>query len=116
MSGLCDDDRSFGPASACRDTDFTLPFQDTVFSLVPNLVFLVAGCFEAWSYRRTPRLVLHFGQQSATGRALSLVKLLAACAFLAPQIACTTIWPNRQWTATAAWASAIAATVRRTAS
>ncbi|KAJ7664453.1 P-loop containing nucleoside triphosphate hydrolase protein [Mycena polygramma] len=38
---FCPQDRSFGPASSCRDLDFTLYFEQTILSLCPDIIFVV---------------------------------------------------------------------------
>ncbi|KAJ7230413.1 hypothetical protein GGX14DRAFT_692155 [Mycena pura] len=37
----CVQDKSFGPASTCRDLDFTLYFEQTILSFSPDVVFIV---------------------------------------------------------------------------
>ncbi|EPS93155.1 hypothetical protein FOMPIDRAFT_1056220 [Fomitopsis schrenkii] len=44
MAGSCLQDASFGPASTCRNLDFTLYFQQTILSFTPDVVFIVLAC------------------------------------------------------------------------
>ena len=110
--GVCANDASFGPASACRDTDFTLAFESIVFSVVPNLLFLLPALAELVSYRRKPVVVVQWRSQPAFGRALLAAKSVALGALLALSLACAALWPDRHWSATLAWSSSIVATVR----
>jgi len=109
---LCADDDSFGPASACRDTDFTLSFESIVFSVVPSLLFLLTAVAELASYRRKLVVVVPWRSQPAVHRALLAAKAVALCALGALSVACAALWPDRHWSATLAWSSSIIATVR----
>ncbi|KAK7736546.1 hypothetical protein SLS53_006977 [Cytospora paraplurivora] len=53
-SSVCYDDFTFGPfVSACReDFDFTLLFEEIVFSFVPSACFLTLSAYRIWSLRQ----------------------------------------------------------------
>ncbi|ROW06684.1 hypothetical protein VPNG_06754 [Cytospora leucostoma] len=53
-SSVCYDDFTFGPfVSACRgDFDFTLLFEEIVFSCVPSACFLTLSAYRIWSLRQ----------------------------------------------------------------
>ncbi|KZT65538.1 P-loop containing nucleoside triphosphate hydrolase protein [Daedalea quercina L-15889] len=41
MGTACPQDASFGPASTCRNLDFTLYFQQAMLSFIPDIIFIV---------------------------------------------------------------------------
>lgn len=53
---ICHDDTTLGPfVSGCRGNfDFTLLFEETVFSILPSACFLILSAYRLWSLRRRP--------------------------------------------------------------
>ncbi|KUI69993.1 Multidrug resistance-associated protein 1 [Cytospora mali] len=56
VSSICHNDLTLGPfVSGCRgDFDFTLLFEDIVFSIVPSACFLIMSAYRIWSIKGRP--------------------------------------------------------------
>ncbi|KAF4511346.1 hypothetical protein G6O67_003152 [Ophiocordyceps sinensis] len=85
----CNDD-SFGPvAKGCyRDFDFTILFENTILSILPSLMVILAASTRIWHLHRQQRLV-------AAGK-LQVVKLLALAIYTALQAALVSFWSTHQ--------------------
>lgn len=56
-------DLSFGPVSPARTFDFTLLFEDTVLTIVPTTVFLVAAVSRVlWLVSKPNKVVTSFSR------------------------------------------------------
>ncbi|KAJ7863186.1 P-loop containing nucleoside triphosphate hydrolase protein [Mycena leptocephala] len=79
----CAQDTSFGPASTCRELDFTLYFEQTILSFSPDVIFVVfAGLRLAYLKSQTGRV-----RHSGLGYAFLALKVLAALLVVATTIA-----------------------------
>lgn len=58
-NSLCQNDNTFGPfVQGCRDEfDFTLLFEETVFSIVPSACFLTLSAYRIWRMQGKPTSV-----------------------------------------------------------
>ncbi|GJJ06129.1 hypothetical protein Clacol_000318 [Clathrus columnatus] len=50
----CSNDPSFGPGSACRALDFTLFFENTILSIIPDVVFFACAVARVCYLRKKP--------------------------------------------------------------
>ncbi|KAL7413440.1 P-loop containing nucleoside triphosphate hydrolase protein [Mrakia frigida] len=57
---LCGNDGSFGPSSSCRKggLDFTITFEQSILSLVPNILFLLFALLRIYFLSRKPSRLL----------------------------------------------------------
>ncbi|KAJ7618244.1 P-loop containing nucleoside triphosphate hydrolase protein [Mycena polygramma] len=81
MSAVCAQDSSFGPGSSCRSLDFTVEFEQTILSLSPDIVFLLAASCRIIYLKRQPK-------QPPTAKGNALLALKCAIGLLV--IACAT--------------------------
>nr|GAT47975.1 predicted protein [Mycena chlorophos] len=75
----CPQDRTFGPASTCRDLDFTLDFEQTILSLSPDVVFIAIAALRLAFLSRQSRCT----NNSKLSYALLAIKCLASLFVLA---------------------------------
>ncbi|KIW26309.1 uncharacterized protein PV07_09410 [Cladophialophora immunda] len=76
-----DADNTFGPvvASCARSFDFTLLFEQSVLSLVPNAVFLLFAASRLW-------VLLHVPTRTTKHGWTSIAKVIAACILVVIQL------------------------------
>ncbi|KAF7321121.1 hypothetical protein HMN09_00200000 [Mycena chlorophos] len=79
----CPQDRTFGPASTCRNLDFTLDLEQTNLSLSPDAVFIAAFTPRVAFLSRQPRRT----SNSALSYALLAIKCLASLFVLGTTLA-----------------------------
>jgi ATP-binding cassette, subfamily C (CFTR/MRP), member 1 len=68
----CGGDDSFGPILGpgwdCHNFDFTILFEDCLFSLIPSIIAVLAAAYRIWGVFNRPKIV-----NWPLGRALKLV-------------------------------------------
>ncbi|KAH9920611.1 P-loop containing nucleoside triphosphate hydrolase protein [Fomitopsis serialis] len=67
----CPQDTSFGPASTCRDLDFTLQFEQMILSFTPDVIFVAFAALRLAACARTKSLL------GTPGWPLVLAKLIS---------------------------------------
>ncbi|KAF7297369.1 hypothetical protein MIND_00970400 [Mycena indigotica] len=88
----CSQDKSFGPASTCRDLDFSLYFEQTILSLSPDVVFIVL-CVLRLAYLSTQSRKV---ASSAWSYTLLALKCVATCFVLGTTIAFLVLARHKQ--------------------
>lgn len=57
----CDGDDSFGPALGsgldCHNFDFTIFFEDCIFSLIPSILVIVAAAYRVFLLLKRPKII-----------------------------------------------------------
>lgn len=110
--GLCDDDGSLGPASGCRDTDFTLAFGD-LLSAIACALSLVALTWRTASLVRSSPTCAIARWARCRGLVLLAVKAIAGLALISTALACCALWPDNGSVAIVSLALTAASVVRR---
>lgn len=72
-------DAAFGPGQDCRPFDFTIAFEQYIFSIAPPAIFILAAVFRLKSLSKSPALV--------AGNVFQLCKIGAVALFAALQLA-----------------------------
>ena len=112
LLGTCDDDATLGPASSCRDTDFTLAFGDLLSAIVCGLV-VAATLWRVTALVCSPRDCVIARWSRLHGLVLLSVKLVSALGLTASALACCVIWPDDSSASKASLALTATSAVRR---
>lgn len=71
----CNGDNSFGPAlgpgSDCHNFDFTILFEDCIFSLIPSILAIIAAIYRIYGVFKKTKVIIW-----PIGRALKLVRYI----------------------------------------
>ncbi|EIN12078.1 P-loop containing nucleoside triphosphate hydrolase protein [Punctularia strigosozonata HHB-11173 SS5] len=75
----CSQDSSFGPGSTCRFLDFTLRFEQTIMSTLPDLVFLMLAGVRVFQLSRSGSAVRKLGFGLLPTKAFACLSCISLC-------------------------------------
>ena len=111
LLGACDDDATLGPASACRNTDFTLAFGDLLSAIVCGLV-VCAALWRIGTLVRSATGCVLARWARARGIVLLSIKGASGLGLVATAFACCALWPDAGTAARVSLALTAASAVR----